>query len=461
MLTQRMKKKNLIPIDEARQLNAAGDRPIDRLDSHALERHLDNLHVFKLGLKNSLGIDFRIPLNNEATDSPSLLVNYLSEATPLARTRIKALPKTRRDVYSKLEDEALKSFWEVYYRFQPLLHQHAKRAGVEVDDLGNVLGRAILLYDKDQGVKFYSYLEKTLRESVKNLRGRVLADQYFLPLSAGRVLPQLFWILDQASFKLQRRLSPAESDELVVDYLRHHAAAFSESTMRLVAQVARTRSRTTSLDRTSTTGDHAPTSSLGSLLPAHDPSNPVDDQDEYEFALKKIHAAFERGHFSEREQAILLERLQLSHDEDLLRRIEHETTAGALRNKSQRLLIRFTAALHAEQARRFGRFLHSDPQAARSILIRVLGEFAESRSVTPQSLVQKLLNHMSLTDEVYRLSISERGRLDQFFATSSPSETKMAQHNTIDGHLFNKFKAALMHQDALDFTCLVDRPQSD
>ncbi len=452
-----MKNKNIIPIEEARQLNAAGDRPIDRLDSRTLERHLENVYLFKLGLKNSFGIDFRIQLvPSEVADSPAGLMNYLSEVTPMARHRARELPKGRQNIYTKLEDEAVKSFWEIYYRFQPLIHHHAKRASVELDDLGNVLGRAILLYEKNQGAKFYTYLDKTLRESVKNLRGRVLADQYYLPLSAGRLLPQLIWLLDQEAFKLQRRLTPEESDELVVTYLRGQAASFSESTMRWIAQVARTRTRALSLDREMTKSGTALATSLHGILPLEDTTNAVDDQDECEFALRRIRNAFERAEFTAREQAVLLARLNLSHDEDLLSRIENEISPGALRNQKQKLLVRFTAALHAEEAHRFGRFLNSEPQASRVILRRVLSEFAESRSITAESFIQQILNHMSLTTNAYRLTISERGRLEQFLAINRPHAPASSTPTTIEAHLYNKFKAALLEQDARGFPCLLD-----
>ena len=248
----------------------------------------------------------------------------------------------------------------------------------------------------------------------------MLADQYYLPLSAGRLLPQLIWLLDQEAFKRQRRLTPEESDELIVSYLRGQAASFSESTMRLVAQVARTRTRALSLDHATTTSDTVHATSLHGILPLEDTTNAVDDQDEYEFALRRIRDAFERAEFTRREQAILLARLNLSHDEDLFSRIENEISPGALRNQKQKLLVRFTAALHAEKAPRFGRFLNSEPQASRVIMRRVLGEFAESRSITAESFIQRILNHMSLTTNAYRLTITERGRLEQFLALNRP-----------------------------------------
>ncbi len=148
-----MKKRNPIPSDEARLINASGDRPIDRLDSRSLDRHLENIYLIKLGLANSFGIDFRSH-HYRRTDpdgsTSSVLFNYLSEVPPLLEPCANRLPAERQQAYAKLMDIAVTSFWEVYYRFQPLVHKYAHDYGAEVDDLGNVLGRAILLYDKSR-----------------------------------------------------------------------------------------------------------------------------------------------------------------------------------------------------------------------------------------------------------------------------------------------------------------------
>ncbi|MCG8649297.1 MAG: hypothetical protein MI861_05665 [Pirellulales bacterium] len=450
-----MKKRNQIPCDEAKLINAAGDRPIDHLDSRSLDRHLEHIYLFKLGLQNSFGIDFRSHThwqNHPPDRSKAVLFNYLSEITSLLKPRVKRLPKVRQEAYAKLEDAALVSFWEVYYRFQPLIHRYAQRFGVEVDDLGNVLGRAILLYEKQRGFKFYSYLEKTLRESIKNLRGKVLADQYGLPLSAGRLLPQLLWLLDQETLRRQRRLTADECDQLVISHLRQGPAQFSELTMRTVAAVVRTQTRMVSLDRDK--GKEPVTHRQSGSLPewplATEDDNPVDAQDEYEHALRKIQAAIARARLSQYEQAIVLERLNLAHDKDLYARLKSELSAGSLRNRKNRLLVRFMAAFHAGDAPRFGRFLHADPLASRSILQNALGELADSYELTAQAVIQRLLNLMSLTGTVYKLSIAERGRLSQFLLGGE----RGSQKSPVDGHLYNKLKAALMEQERLGFPCL-------
>ncbi len=447
-----MKKRNRVPSDEARIINASGDRPIDHLDSRSLDRHLENLFVYQLGLKNSFGVDLRSDTFSRAPPggSPqSFLFNYLSEIPPLLEGRVKQLPKGRREAYAKLEDAAVSSFWEVYYRFQPLIHSYARRYGVEVDDLGNVLGRAILLYDKRRGFKFYSYLKKTLRESIKNLRGQMYAEKYCLPLSAGRLMPQLLWMLDQETLRLQRRLSPEEGDRLVIDFLRDHRAHFSESTMRTIAGVARTRVRKVSLNANASHRRDVP----GEAAVATDSAaaeHPLDAQDEYEHTLRRIHEAIRVAGFDAQEQAIVLERLDLAHDEELYSRIESELSAGSLRNRKMRLLVRFMVAMYAGDSPRFGRFIHAQPQASRTVLRRALDDLADTFGMTTGAVTRCLLNWMSLRDSVYRLSIAERGRLERFLS----DEPLASKQIGIDGHVYNKLKAALMEQDRLDFPCL-------
>ncbi len=87
-----MKRRNPIPIDEARLINASGDRPIDHLDSPALDRHLERVYLFKLGLRNSFGIDFR-QHSYTRTDSDgttrAVLFNYLTDILPLLEGRVR------------------------------------------------------------------------------------------------------------------------------------------------------------------------------------------------------------------------------------------------------------------------------------------------------------------------------------------------------------------------------------
>ncbi|MGB7347008.1 MAG: hypothetical protein WBD20_22480, partial [Pirellulaceae bacterium] len=216
-----MKRRNPTACDEARRINAAGDRSIKHLDSDTLDRHLEHVYLFKLGLFNSFGVDFRTQTYSaKASDGQSapVLFNYLSEVLPLVQPQADRLPPRRRAAYNSLADAAIHSFWEIYYRFGPLIHQFANKHGVEVDDLGNILGRAILLYDKKRGFKFFSYLDKSLRESVKNLRGCIYAQRYQLPLSAGRLMPQMLWLIDQESLRLQRSLTMDESESLIIRY---------------------------------------------------------------------------------------------------------------------------------------------------------------------------------------------------------------------------------------------------
>lgn len=449
-----MKKRSQVPCDEALLINVSGDRPIDHLDGRTLDRHLENIFLFKLGLLNSFGIDFRSHAYSRMEPDGSartVLFNYLSELPPLIEGRVNQFPKERRAAYAKLEDAAIASFWEVYYRFQPLIHRYSRQYDVDVDDLGNVLGRALLLYEKGRGFKFYTYLEKTLRESVKNLRGKIYADEFCLPLSAGRLMPQLFWLLDQETLRLERRLSPDESEQLVIRFMREHSAHFSESTMRAVAHAARTGRRRVSLDRDVTLEDRGPAERTG--LTDGDPQNSVETMDEYEDTLRRIHVAIEKAGFDRREQAIVLERLDLTHDEDLYARIESELSAGSLRNRKMRLLVRFKSALHSSDAPRTGRFLNAQPEASRGILRRALEELADDHRVTTEEFIQRLMNLMSLTESIYRLSINERGRLEKYLERSL-GDSPAAKSLGIDGHVFNKLKAALMEQESQGFPFL-------
>ncbi len=446
-----MKKRNPTAVDEAILINAAGDRPIDHLDGGTLQRHLEAIFVFKLGLRNSFGVDLRENTFTPADDGrrQGVLFNYLSELTPLLSTRVQQLTARQQRAYAELESQALDSFWEIYYRFQPLLHKYADRFEVDIDALGNVLGRAILLFDKERRVKFFSYLDKTLRESVKNLRGQALADQYCLPLSAGRLLPQIFWMLDQETLRLSRRLTPDESDAVVIHFLSNHRAQFSQGTMRTIAAVARTQRATTSIYHEAIEKDLSETIAPGACARSESSSG-VDEQDEFEFMLSKIRGAIERAGFDETECAIVLERLDLAYDKLCFDQIAASLSAGSLRNRRARLLVRFLAAMFSTDSPRFGRFLRADPQASRAILSRSILETATHFNLSFETFVQRLLNTMSLSESVYRLSIAERGRLEKFLH-ADPTE---AERSKVDGHLFNKLKAALMDQDRQRFPCL-------
>lgn len=450
-----MKRKNPIACDEARLINSWGDGPMEPLTTGALDRHLNNLDQFKLGLRNSFGVDFRtLSYSHSRTgddrSARPVLFNYLSEALPLLEGRVRQLTPLGIHVYEKFAESALKSFWEIYCRFQPLIHNYADRHGVDIDQLGNVLGRAILLYEKARGFKFYSYLRKTLNESVKNLRGKSYAEQFNLPLSAGRLMPQILWLLDQETLRCRTKLSPEQSDRVVIDFLSNHATQFSDATMRMVADVARTQTRSISLDASFESAVPPPSRSF--YGDGDSPCDDLESLDEYEHVLADIHDAIERARFSEREQVIVLENLNLSHDDSLFARVEAELSAGSLRNRKSQLMVRFFAAFHSPNSRRFGRFLHAEPKASRPILASALRELAFDFGVSSEQVVTSILNMMSLSDGPYRVSISERDRLNGFLAETQDYESD-ARPN-ISGHLYNKLKAALIDQDRQGCPCL-------
>ena len=449
-----MKLKNQLPCDEARLVNVAGQRPIEHLTNDALDHHLENIYVFKLGLLNSFGVDFRkhtFTCSDADGARQQVLFNYLSEVIPLVLPQANRMPKRRRFAYDKLAASAVDSFWEVYYRFQPLIHRAANQSGVDVDDLGNVLGRAILLYEKDRGFTFYSYFEKTLRESIKNLRGKQYAEEYRLPLSAGRLVPQLLWLIDQETLRLQRAMTNEESDTLLIGFLQKHKAKFSESMMRIIARTISlaTRSRAASIDQC--TSADSESSFAGSIADHHSVAHhdSIESRDEHEHLLRQIHNAITKAGFSEREQAIVLQRLDLAHDQSLYERIEAELTTGSLRNRKSQLMVRFMAAMHYDQAKRFGKFLLADPQSSKPMMYRSLQDLVAEFIIAHPLIGSRILNEMSLSESAFRLTIAERGRLESFLL-----EHPMCRNTKISGHLYNKLKAALMDQDRQAFPCV-------
>ena len=440
------KSAKALPCDEARQINANGDRPIDHLDSDRLDRHLENIYVFKLGLLNSFGVDFRHQTyvsrtgetQDDAVTARPVLFNYLSEVLPLVQPQANRLPERRRVAYDNLADAAVNSFWEIYYRFGPLIHRLADKSGVDVDDLGNILGRAILLYDKKLGFKFFSYLDKTLRESTKNLRGRDYAERFRLPQSAGRLMPQILWLVDQETLRLGRCLSIEESESVVLKYLHQQPARFSAATMLRIADAVRSQAAPLPFDQT------MPFHGANSVYDQN-----VDDQDEYEYLLSRIARATEKAMLSEREKAILLQRLDLSYDEDLYSRVESELTAGSLRNRRAQLMVRFIAALHSDEAERFGKFLLADPIASKPAMTRALADLAQHYQITPDQTVHFLLNHLALVDAPFKVTIAQRGQLQAFLSAHD-----QAPLTKISGQLFHKLKAGLIDQDRQDFPCI-------
>jgi hypothetical protein len=246
---------------------------------------------------------------------------------------------------------------------------------------------------------------------------------------------------------------PAERQQVYAKMMDTAISSFSEATMLAVAHAARTRARQVSIDGQATSDSRGASGSLAGLLPQTETENPIDAQDEYEHTLQRIQLAIEKADFDRQEQAIVLERLDLAHDGGLYARIENELSAGSLRNRKLRLLVRFMAALHCGEAPRFGRFLDAQPEALRPIMQRALDELAADRGIPTHVLILRLLNLMSLTDNIYKLSIAERGRLEQFLLPKDRDEST-AKQLKIDGHVYNKLKAALMQQESLGFPFL-------
>ena len=449
-----MKRRNPAACDEARRINAEANRAVEYLDSDTLERHLENVSLFKTGLLNSFGVDFRsqtCQANSADGQSSTVLFNYLSEALPLVQPQANRLPKRRRAAYNKLADAAVNSFWEIYYRFQPLIHQLADKSGVDIDDLGNILGRTILLYDKNRGFKFFSYLDKTLRESVKNLRGRVYAERLMIPVSAGRLIPQILWLLDQETLRLRRSLTIDESESVVLRYLNQQPARFANATKQQIAQVARELATPISLDT-----DWLPKNSLGAArcdVRQHDHvgcQDQLDVADEHEFLLRRIAKAADAAMFTDRERAVLFQRLEIIYDQDLYTRVESELTAGSLRNRRAQLMVRFIAAFHSSDASRFGRFLLADPVASKATLSRAIHDSANHLGCSAKQVITALLNHLALVDMPYRVTITQRAQLESFLLAHSG-----ASLTSISGALFHKLKAGLIDQDRQGFPCVL------
>ncbi len=448
-----MKRRNPVACDQARQINATHDRPIDHLDNDTLDGHLENVYLFKLGLRNSFGVDFRNQSHFVKTpdgQTAGVLFNYLSEVIPLVQPQADRMPPMRIAAYNRLADDAIHSFWEIYYRFQPLIRHLADKNGIEIDDLGNVLGRAILLFDRKRGFKFFSYLDKTLRESIKNLRGQILAQQYQLPLSAGRLMPQLLWAIDQESLRRGRGLSIEEGESVVMGFLCKQSARFSRVTRQRIARAAINQTGPLPLDFAIASDSQ----NAASPSPIHAPNDSSVDRfeakDEHEHLLGKVAQAVDRAQLTDRERAILLQRLELTYDEDIFTRAESELTEGSLRNRRAQLMVRFIAAFHAGDAKRFGRFLLADPVACKPMLTRQIQRLAEQLGTNEIHVIGCLLNHLALSNRPYRISITQRGQLESYLRAHPH-----APLTKISGQLFHKFKAGLIDQDRQGFPCIV------
>ncbi|MDV6028742.1 MAG: hypothetical protein F9B45_01235 [Phycisphaera sp. RhM] len=412
----------------------------------SLQRHLDRLDVLKVGLRNSFGIDFRTAsrlVHDDDGETRSERFHYLPEVFPFLESRVVSLGKKRRRAYEALKEQAVESFWKLYSDFQPMLQAVAESSGVDADRLGPVLGRSLLLFDASRRTKFVTYLEKSLRESVKNLRGQAYARQLGLPLSAGRLVPQMQWVLQRASMQRGRQLSAEESDDVVIDFLRRHRAKFSRDSMRRIAEVMRCGRREVSLDVCHDWLEPSVGQGEGVSGPGND--GWVEEREEREFQLCQIHAAIERAGFDAEESCVVLQRLDLPHDQARYERVASGVTSASLRKRATRLLVRLMAARYAPQAPRFGGLLRRTSSQAAAELRRTLAEFAAERGCQTAALAAELLNWMSLSTSVYRLSITQRGRVAEYL--SGDSGTALASES------FQKLKAALIEQERLGFPC--------
>ncbi|QDV46145.1 hypothetical protein Enr13x_60490 [Stieleria neptunia] len=419
----------------------AGDEP-----RSPLEQHLDRLEVLKIGLRNSFGIDLRTasrPVHNDDGETRSQRFHYLPEVFPFLETRVASLGKKRRRAYESIKERAVESFWELYSDFQPMLQSVAESSGVDADRLDPVLGRSLLLFDASRRTKWVTYLEKSLRESVKNLRGEVYARQLGLPLSAGRLVPQMQWVLQRAAMQSGRQLSAEESDAAVIDFLTQHRSKFGRETMRRIADVMRCGRRDVSLDTCHEWLE--PSAGQGKSVSGPGNDGWIDEREEGEFQLRQIHAAIRRAGFGAEERCVVLQRLDLPHDQARYERVASAVTTASLRKRATRLLVRLMAARYAPQAPRFGGLLHRTASAGGAELRQTLAELAAQRGCPSEALAAELLNWMSLSTSVYRLSIAQRGRAAEYLWGDTGT--------VLASGTFQKLKAALIEQERLGFPC--------
>ena len=255
-------------------------------------------------------------------------------------------------------------------------------------------------------------------------------------------MPQIFWHLDQAVLKTGRQVTPSESDQIVSEFLRQQPVKFSAHTIQQVAYKARYRIHDVSLDESLQQATPPQERSFWGEQNGH--QEDVEQREEYELLLSKIHTAIADAGFTMREQAIILQKLELSFDQQLYERIETEFSAGSLRNRKSQLMVRFLAAIHAKDSLRFGRFLRAEPRASQSQLINAIADWSRDHGLTMDQSTSRLLNCMSLSERAYRVTISERGRLESYLVSAG----------TIGGPLHNKLKAALIDQDRQGSPCL-------
>lgn len=146
-----------------------------------------------------------------------------------------------------------------------------------------------------------------------------------------------------------------------------------------------------------------------------------------------------------RSVSTVLHRLDLPHDERRLERIARTVTSATLRKRAARLLVRLMAARYCNQAPRFGVLLKATPSAARNRIRQLIDQCASERSSKASQLINETLNWISLSDSVYKISISERGKLAGYLSQTPRSPISSA--------VFQKLKAALIEQERLDFPC--------
>ena len=415
-----------------------------RSGSDALVNRLRRIDVFKHAIANKFKIDLRtasVTSRGPGGHAFAIRFHYLAEVESLLEPRIARLCSADRRAFREVTERAQEAFWSVYLDFNPLVHSVAAAGGVESESLEKTLARGILLFDVSRKTKFVTYLEKTLRESVKNLRGKRYAEELGLPLSAGRLVPQLMWELHQDAMRLGRALSSEESDRLLIGFLRQHRCRFSESRMQQIARALREERGRLSIEQC-----------WESLEPSvrrdggyYGNDCYVDEQDERQHQLAEIARAMERAGFDAAERALAFARLELPHDESLYDRIASKVTSATLRKRKTRLLVRLMAARYAPRAPHFGCYLNALPKESRGEIQSRLRRLGQSYRLPWKSLVDDLLNWMSLSDSVYRISILERGRLETYLCGTAELE--------LPSPLFQKLKAALIEQDRLDFPC--------
>lgn len=412
--------------------------PLDDFSDRApgrLQRRLRRIDVFRIGLRNSFGLDLRTATRTTATNSGpsrSERFDYLPEVLPFIEVRARTLPGRRRRAFESLKDDAIDAFWSVYSDFLAMAEARAEQAGVPANELAAALGRAILLFDPSRKTKFVTYLEKTLRESIKNIRGRTYAERLLIPVSAGRLVPQILWLLDQASMDKGDVLSAEQSERLVIGFLREHRSRFSEAMMRRIAE--------TLLRPTVRHGFHAlPSTDLfDSRNEVQSAGNDgwLEQDEEYRWQLQQIHEATERVGMDDNDRTLILSRLDLPHDGRRFDRIAARISDAALRKRIARLLVRLSAARYAPQALRFGPLLNTTPAGAWLTLRTLLDDVANEKGCHRRQLVEDVLSEMTLSDSVYRISIAERGTLLEYLC--GDSRTRLA------GPTFWKLKAALI-----------------